>query len=386
MPSKNSKLFGIVLFLTIGLNQIFAQGVEGYYQYPDIHQNVIVFTAEGDIWKVSTEGGLAQRLTTHSEEERYPVISPDGKTLAYSASYEGPTEVYTLPIDGGMTTRWTYESEGSIVTSWTPDGKIVYQTWAFNKRPDEQLVTIDLSSKKKSVVELYQASEGVQNENGVWFFIRPSDHGDAAKRYVGGTARQIWKFDGTNEAVKLTTDFTGESFHPMWQDGRVYFISDRDGIMNIWSMDSDGEDLKQHTKHDKYDIQYANLDNGKIVYQHAADLWLLDISSGKYNKIDIRLASDLDQLREKWDENPSRYITSVHPDPKGEKVVITARGKAFVAPVKSGRFISSRKMQVFGTGMRCFLTMVKTSSLYQMKVESLNLYSLQQMDQGRPNL
>ena len=340
MQPKISTLFGHFLCLALGLTQGIAQGFEGYYQYPDIHKNTIVFTAEGDIWKVSIKGGLAQRLTTHAEQERYPVISPDGKTLAYSASYEGPTEVYTLPIDGGMTTRWTYESDGSIVTSWTPDSKIVYQTGAFNKRPDEQLVTIDLNSKMKSVVPLYQASEGVQQEDGTWFFIRPSDHNDAAKRYVGGTARQIWKFDGSNEAVKLTPDYAGESFHPMVHDGRIYFISDRDGVMNIWSMDTNGDEVKQHTMHEEFGIRYANLDDGKIVYQHAADLWLLDIASGEYKKIDIRLASDLEQLREKWDENPSQYITSVHPDPKGEKIVITARGRTFVAPIKSGRFIS----------------------------------------------
>ncbi|MEN0050266.1 MAG: S41 family peptidase [Bacteroidota bacterium] len=340
MQLQGSKLFGFILFMMLGLNQAVAQGFEGYYQYPDIHQNTIVFTAEGDLWKVAVEGGLAQRLTTHSEEERYAVISPDGKTLAYSASYEGPTEIYTLPIDGGMTTRWTYESDASIAINWTPDGKIVYQTNAFSKLPNQQLVTIDLNSKDKTVVPLHQASEGVQNGQGTWFFVRPADHGDAAKRYVGGTARQIWKFDGKNEAIKLTTDHLGESFKPMWYNNRVYFISDRDGIMNIWSIDADGGDLKQHTKHDKFDVRYANLDDGKIVYQHAADLWLLDIASGKYNKIDIRLVSDLAQLREKWDENPSKYITAVHPDPKGEKVVITARGRVFVVPVKSGRTIS----------------------------------------------
>lgn len=340
MSSKITKIFVSILLVMIGLNQAIAQGFEGYYQYPDIHQNTIVFTAEGDIWKVSLEGGLAQRLTTHAEEERYPVISPDGKTLAYSASYEGPTEVYTLPIDGGMTTRWTYESEGSIVSSWTPDGKIVYQTWAFNKRPEAQLVTIDLKAKDKSVVPLHQASEGVKNEDGTWFFIRPGDHNDAAKRYVGGTARQIWKFNGSSEAVKLTQDYQGESYHPMWHDGRVYFISDRDGVMNLWSMDSNGKDVKQHTKHNQFGVRFANLDNGKIVYQHAADLWLLDIASGKYNKINIRLASDLEQLREKWDDNPSRYITAVHPDLKGEKIIITARGRAFMVPVKSGRVVA----------------------------------------------
>jgi len=340
MQSKNIALLGCLLFVFAISNHLSAQGFEGYYQFPDIHGNTIVFSAEGDIWKVPVTGGLAQRLTTHAEEERFPVISPDGKTLAYSASYEGPTEVYTLPIDGGLVQRWTYESERSVVTGWTPDGKIIYQTWAYSKRPDEQLVTINLSSKEKTVVPLYQASEGVQDDSGNWFFIRPADHNNVTKRYVGGTARQIWKFDGTNEAVKLTTDHTGESYHPMWYEERVYFISDRDGTMNLWSMDAKGSNLKQHTKHNDFDVRYANLDSGKIVYQLAADLWVLDIASGVYEKVDIRLASDLDQLREKWDENPSRYITSVHPDPSGDKVAVTARGRVFVMPVKSGRTVA----------------------------------------------
>lgn len=340
MQFKISIIFLPLLCLAMGLNQVFAQGFEGYYQFPDIHQNRIVFTAEGDIWIVSIEGGLAQRLTTHAEEERFAAFSPDGKTIAYSASYEGPMEVYTIPVDGGMPTRWTYESEGSVVTSWTSDGKLVYQTNAFSKLPNQQLVTIDLSSKEKSVVPLHQAREGEQNEEGTWFFVPLSDLNHNVKRYVGGWARQIWKFDGKNEAVKLSTDHPGESFHPMWYDGRVYFITDRDGVMNIWSMGVNGDDLKQHTSHDKFDVRYANLDQGRIVYQHAADLWLLDIATGEYNKIDIRLASDLAQLREKWVENPAQYITAVHPDPKGKKIVITARGRVFVVPVKSGRTVA----------------------------------------------
>lgn len=340
MYPKKLIQFGHLLILIFALNQVTAQGFEGYYRYPDIHQNTIVFAAEGDLWKVSTQGGLAQRLTTHPEEERYPSISPDGRTIAYSANYEGPMEVYTLPINGGLTTRRTYEQEGSKVNSWTPDGKIVYQTIAFSKLPNQQLVTIELASKKKAVVPLFAAGEGVQNEAGTWFFIRPGRHNDNSKRYAGGTACQIWKFDGTNEAVKLTNDYPGESFHPMWYEGRVYFITDREGMRNIWSMDAEGGDLKQHTRHEQYGVRYANLDEGKIVYQHAADLWLLDIASGAYNKLDIRLASDLDQLREKWVEDPSKYITSAHPDPNGEKIVLTARGKAFVAPLKTGRFIS----------------------------------------------
>ena len=101
-----------------------SQGFEGYYQNPTIYNN-IVFVAEGDLWTVPLNGGLAQRLTTHPEEENFPSISPDGKTIAFSASYEGPTEVYTMPIEGGLPIRWTYENDASEVNSWTPNGKLV---------------------------------------------------------------------------------------------------------------------------------------------------------------------------------------------------------------------------------------------------------------------
>ena len=97
---------------------IYSQGFDGYYQYPDINGNKIVFSAEGDLWTVSLLGGLAQRLTTHAEQERFPKFSPDGKTIAYTASYEGPNEIYTIPIEGGLPTRWTYESDFSFTNCW----------------------------------------------------------------------------------------------------------------------------------------------------------------------------------------------------------------------------------------------------------------------------
>ncbi len=319
-----------------------AQGVEGYYQHPDIHNNQIVFCAEGDIWTVALSGGIAQRLTTHAEEERYPLFSPDGKTIAFSASYEGPTEIYTMPISGGMTTRWTYESDASVATNWTPSGEIVYATRAYNKKPDLRLVTINRTNKTKKVVPLDQASEASYNADGsTLYFVRPADHRNVTKRYKGGTARQIWKFQqGAKEAIKLTTDHTGESHHPMWLDGRIYFLTDRDGMMNIWSMDEKGKDLKQHTNHEEFDARNANASDGVIVYQLGADLWKYDIAADAASKISIRLATDLDQLREKWEEKPSQYITSVYPDKKGEQIVITARGRVFVMPVKKGRSVA----------------------------------------------
>ena len=341
LKSIRSSLIGIFIILFIVQNIAYSQGFEGYYRYPDIQGDNIVFAAEGDLWTVKLSGGLAQRLTTHPEDESFPTISPDGKTIAFSASYEGPTEIYTMPLTGGLPVRWTYESDFSVASCWTPDGKIVYDTRAYATLPDRQLVIIDTKTKQKERIPLSQASEASFDDSGkTLYFVRPSYHGNVTKRYKGGTARQIWKYTtGSGEAIKLTKDYAGGSHHPMWYNDRVYFITDRDGIMNIWSIDENGDDLTQHTKHTGFDIRYANLSNGNIVYQLGADIWHYNVDTKMEKKIDIKLATDLDQLREKWVEDPENYITSVNPDKEGNRIVITARGRTFVAPVNSGRFV-----------------------------------------------
>ena len=333
------------LFL-LGSTPAKAQGFNGYYQQPEIHGETIVFVAEGDLWTVPLSGGLAQRLTTHPGEESNPSISPDGKTIAFTATYEGPPELFTMPLTGGLPQRWTYETESSVATCWTPQGEVVYTTYHYSTLPDLQLVKVNPKTSKKTVIPLSQASEGNFDDSGkTLFFVRPQDHRNVTKRYKGGTARKIWKFtEGTEEAIELTGDYAGESHHPMWWDDRIYFITDRDGIMNIWSITENGEDLQKHTTHGEFDVRDASLSDGKIVYQVGADLWLYDINTLENKIIPISLATDLDQLREKWVKNPSQYITSVHLHPNGEKIVITARGRVFVASVKGGRFVQlSRK-------------------------------------------
>ncbi|WP_339794978.1 S41 family peptidase [uncultured Imperialibacter sp.] len=341
-PQLNKQLFSfLVLSQLLIQTALFAQGVEGYYRFPNIHSNTIVFTAEGDIWTVPLTGGLAQRLTTHAEEETDAAISPDGTTIAFSASYEGPQEIYTMPISGGLPTRWTFESDASTMNCWTPDGKVVYDTRAYATLPDRQLVTIDPATKKKSRVPLAQASEASFDATGkTVYFVRPSYHGNVTKRYKGGTARQIWKYtEGHPEAVQLTLGYAGESHHPMWYNGRVYFITDRDGTMNIWSIDENGGGLTQHTTNKNFDVRDAGLHNGHIVYQWGADIWHYSIPDDTQTKIDIRIPTDLDQLRERWVDNPAQYISSVSPDKEGNKIVITARGRVFAVPLKSGRTV-----------------------------------------------
>jgi len=119
-------------------------GGSGYYRFPSIHGDTIVFTAEGDLWRVGITGGVAQRLTSHPAQETHAAFSPDGKTLAFSAEYEGPVEVYTMSIDGGRPVRRSFEGGSAVVRGWTPDGsKVLYATRRFSTLPDFQLATVD---------------------------------------------------------------------------------------------------------------------------------------------------------------------------------------------------------------------------------------------------
>lgn len=345
-----SRYYIPLLLFTIGTllcipDAAYSQGAKGYYRYPAVYKDLIVFSAEGDLWSVNITGGPARRLTTHPGEETNPIISPDGKQIAFTANYEGVPDVYTMPIDGGLPKRWTYENDASIATAWTPDGDLVYTSRHYSTLPNLQLIRIDKSGKKMRI-PLAEASEASYNSDGkTIFFVRPSDHRNVTKRYKGGTARRIWKYtQGAAEAIDLSDDYRGESHHPTWYNNRVYFITDRDSIMNVWSMDENGKDLKQHTRQTVHDVRSVSVSDGKIVYHSGADLWLHDLSTGQDKVIPITLTSDFDQLREKWVKDPRQYITSVHLDSKGEKIVITARGRIFVAPAKEGRFAQlSRK-------------------------------------------
>jgi tricorn protease len=315
-----------------------AQPAKGYYRFPAIHGDTVIFTAEGDLWRVGVQGGVAQRLTTHLAPETNPAISPDGQWLAFTADYEGPSEAYVMPISGGMPTRLTWH--GGTVIGWTPAGNVIYSTRGYSTLPNVQLVEVNPESLARKVIPLAQASNGAYDSSGRLFFVRHRFQGSHAKRYKGGTAQNLWRFDRAGrEAIPLTSDYAGTSKDPVWWNGRVYFLSDRDGTMNLWSINADGKDLRQHTRHDGWDAQTASGSGGRIVYQLGADIHLYEIASGANRAIPITLASDFDQSRVRWVKNPFTYLTSANISPTGDRIALTARGQVFVAPAKQGRLV-----------------------------------------------
>jgi tricorn protease len=363
----------------------------GYFRSPALRGEVVVFTAEGDLWKASVSGGAAVRLTTHAEVESNAAISPDGRAVAFSAAYEGPREVYLMPMDGGPAERQTWEGGNATVAGWTPDGRILYSTSKYATLPGTQLVALKpcVSSARVAArhvcapardrLPFAGAALAAFGPDGTIWFTRWPKQGSYTKRYVGGTAENIWRWspslrtdgDGADvsrpaltttsatEAVPVTGDYPGTSTSPMYWNGRLWFASDRArpgsahslgeygvtawdaGVMNIWSMSANGGDVRQHTFHDDFDVAQPSMHEGRIVYQHGADLRIIDVrgAAAESRRIDITLPSDFDQMRENWVERPMDFVTSAHVSPDGDRVVLTSRGRVFVAPVGAGRRI-----------------------------------------------
>jgi len=318
---------------------LFAQQ-KGYYRTPAIYQNTVVFTAEGDLWKYDMGSGVTSRLTTNPGLETKPVISPDGKQIVFVGEYEGVSDLYLMSINGSVPKRLTYDFDPRIrPAGWTNDGKILYTSFRYSSLPDDQMIKIDPTTLSFEVIPLAQASDGCYDENGVLYFSRLYKQYSNNKRYVGGWIQQLWKFDGKQEAKCLTCDFDGTSCNPMIYKNKIYFASDRDGSMNIWSMDKDGKSLKQLTFSGEWDIKSPSMYDSKIVYQRGADLWVYDVESNKEKMLDISLSSDFDQRKTRWIKNPVESITFTSFSPKGNFTAIISRGHLFVAPIKDGRWI-----------------------------------------------
>ncbi len=321
---------------------------EGYYRQPAISNDSVVFVAEGDLWRASLAGGAAQRLTTNLAAESNPAISPDGKWIAFTARYEGPAEVYVMPTSGGAPARLTFDGDTASVQGWTSDGKVLYSTPRYSGKPDARLYTIDPASRTATPIPLHEAAEGCYL-GGSLFFTRKALISDNVKRYEGGLVQKIWRFDTGKEAVLMTGDHVGTSRQPLCGNGRVYFISDRDGTLNIWSMNTDGRDLKQHTRYTEFDIRGASIsaDGKRIAYQRGADIHVLDTANNADAKLTLNLQSDFEHTRTRWVKNPWDFVTSIAPSPTGDRVAITARGQVIVMPVGNGRRVEATRASDF---------------------------------------
>lgn len=305
---------------------------QGYVRFPTIYQDSIIFVAEDDLWQVSSEGGRAERLTASVGEVRHPHFSPDGKSLAFVGREEGPSEVYVMPTLGGPVQRLTFQAGNCRIVGWTPMGdEILYASNAgqFASRFDA-LYAIKPEGGMPRLLPYGMANDisfgpGNAVVIGRNINVREFSHW---KRYRGGTAGHLWcDINGDGNFTRLL-QLDGNIADPCWVGNRIYFLSDHDGVGNMYSCTPQGEDVQQHTHHRDFYARHLSSDGARLVYQAGADLYRFDPRAHESVSLSVTLPSIRTQLHRKFVAAGSFLDTSaLHP--QGYAVAITTRGKAF---------------------------------------------------------
>ncbi len=310
-------------------------GQNGFYRQPALRGDNVYLVAESDLWRVSAQGGEAQRLTTHPGSETQPAVSPDGQWLAFTAQYEGGSEVYVMPVSGGVPKRLTWEGGGMRVWGFTAQGEVLYTS--VDGKPGSQLFAVDPKTLTRRQLPVGQASDAALSADGkTLYFTRAGLRSDNARQYRGGAISRLWSLDltGTAEAKPLLAEGNNDRRAMPYRTGneeRIAFLSDRDGTVNVWSVNAQGQDLRQHSRHKGWDIRHASIDadgrSARVVYALGADLYLLDLAgNAEARKLSVNLGGDFDQQRERWIKKPQDFLTDTSISPNGERVLLASRG------------------------------------------------------------
>jgi tricorn protease len=313
--------------------------------HPAIAGDRLVFVADGDLWTASLEGDLsspiaAARLTSGTGIETAPVLSPDGTTLAFLADYDGTPEVYAMPVMGGMPRRLTFHPSLERPLAFTVDGgSVIYRTDRANPLGRHELWMVPVGGGPSRPLGLGEGSlASVDPATGQIAFTPWSNEGWSWKRYRGGAAPDMWVADAGRKSFTRLTDTPENELFPMWLQGRVWFLSDADGRMNLCSVAADGSDRTQHTRHRAGDLEprWARADPGpagsRIVYTRGADVVLFDATHGNERVLDLRLVGDrfADRLRSRV---PTDGMTSFSLSPGGDTLLLETRGEFMVLPI-----------------------------------------------------
>ena len=313
----------------------------GYYQQPTIHKDKIVFVCEDSLWTVSTKGGTARRLTNPSAQCSSPRFSPDGKLIAFISQDEGHPEVFVMPSDGGSPRRLTYlGSQVCSVLNWTPDGKKIVIS-SDSKAPffrHNELYELTPDGLNLTPLELGHATGYSRDSKGHALIGRNSSDPAIWKRYRGGRAGEIWVDNEGKGSYRPLLKLTGNMVSPMWIKGRAFFLSDHDGIGNIYSCKPDGRDLKKHTKHSEYFVRFPSTDGERIVYNCAGSLHILDCESGTDTELEINAPSQESRSARRFTDAFS-YLDHYALHPGGHTLGFISRGQSFSMPLFDGACI-----------------------------------------------
>jgi tricorn protease len=337
-----------LLFAILFTNSLFAKDDVRLLRYPDINGNQVVFVYAGSIWSVDATGGDARKLTSHEGLELFPKISPDGKWIAFCAEYSGSRQVYVMPSQGGTPKQLTYYNEvgvmpprggfDNVVLGWTSDSKKIL--FRGNRTPygDRMgkyfLISIDGGFEEPLAVP-YGGFGVLSPDNNKLAFTFVDREFRTWKRYKGGRASNIWVYDLVNNSSEQITDSKGTDQIPVWYGENIFFASDRDLWLNIYSYHTKTKDIKQITFHKDFDVMWPSGSNGQMVYENGGNIYKLDLNSGKYDKIVVNIKYDFANTLPYF-KNVKDNIHSYAVSPSGKRVLFGARGDVFSVPAKDG--------------------------------------------------
>ena len=306
---------------------------------PTVSATSIAFAYANNIWVVERAGGLARRLTSFQGQTSHPSFSPDGKWIAFSGEYAGNTDVYVVPAEGGEPRRLTWHPGADTVQGWTPDGSSVLfassrATWAPSGAP--RFWTVPVAGGVEEPMPLPRAYQGKISPDGRRIAYRMNNSWDEERRnYRGGQNRPIWIVNLTSFDLVSPPWTDSKDMDPAWMGDTVYFLSDRDGVSNVWAYDTNTKRLTQLTTFTDFDVKALDAGSGAIVFEQAGYVHQLDPKTGQSQIVSIRAVGDFPWMMPRWEDVTSR-MTNIALSPTGKRVVVEARGEVFTVPSEKG--------------------------------------------------
>lgn len=334
------KIILTILITLIASVATLAQDKPMLFRQPTMNRTHVVFVFAGDLWKVSREGGAAERLTSGVGNEANPYFSPDGNWVAFTGEYDGNIDVYVIPSSGGEPRRITYHPGGDAVIGWTPDGKsVVFLSGRGSSMPTPKMYTMPVSGEGLPTELPFPMAGGQASfsADGSRLAYMPLASAFAQwKRYRGGRTTKIWIGNLADSSVEEIPRTNSNDFMPMWMGDKIYFLSDRNNKnVTLYSYDTRTKKVSEAINNTGLDLKTATAGPDGIVYEQFGSINIYNTGSNKANKVAITLNGDLPQVRPRYERVAQRILNAAI-SPTGARAVFEARGEILSVPVEKG--------------------------------------------------